>query len=97
MIHEKTWITCDRCGAEIKDDTKSFLNRICFVPRRYAELKTLTIDGVDAAVNKEILALSSEVKVLAMDISFTYRGQTTGLHLCPKCRKDFEKFMKGEL
>lgn len=99
MKHKNEWITCDRCGNEIKENPKSLLDCICYAPRKWVELDTTTISGIDACVNKAIKETESGSgsKVLAMDISFTYRGQTTGLHLCPKCRKDFEKFMKGEL
>ena len=97
MKHQKEWYTCDRCGAEIKDDPKRLLNCICYMPRKYAKLDTITIDGINTSVNKIVGELESEIKLLGMDISYTYRSKTTELNLCPKCRKDFERFMKGEI
>ena len=48
-------------------------------------------------LKKEVQEIESENKFLEMEISYSYKGKTRELHLCPRCRKDFDRFMKGEI
>lgn len=97
MKHEKKWITCDRCGCEIKNDLKRLLHSVCIMPTKCVSLDTITIDGIDPYVKKEVQEIESENKFLEMEISYSYKGKTREFHLCPRCRKDFDRFMKGEI
>lgn len=97
MKHQKEWYTCDRCGAEIKYIPKKLMNSIFYCCQKLIKISTKTADEIDAIVATEIQKVEDGSKVLAMDISYTYRDNITELNLCPKCRKDFERFMKGEI
>lgn len=64
MKHEKKWITCDRCGCEIKNDLKRLLHSVCIMPTKCVSLDTITIDGIDPYVKKKYRRLNPETSSL---------------------------------
>lgn len=81
MKHQKEWYTCDRCGKEIK---------LTLVRRgtgtiREEKQKCYALEAEENAMNK----ILEEFEVVLIT-------SKTELDLCPKCRKDFERFMRNE-
>ena len=91
MKHEKEWYTCDRCESEIKmmPESRKLIRRKLMAPAKlkmkYAETKGY-IDKIDL-ISQEIMAVQIIEICDARDKEF---------HLCPKCRKEFEEWMKNE-
>ena len=81
MKHQKEWLACDRCGAEIKVKPISEFEfmQICdyFTPSPIFE------DG----------DVRGEIKEIHSNRLFPF-GRT--YDLCHKCRRDFERFMRNE-
>lgn len=81
MKHQKEWHTCDRCGKEIK---LTLVRRGAGTIREEKQ-KCYDYETKENAMNKML----EEFEV----VLFTSK---TELDLCPKCRKDFERFMRNE-
>jgi len=81
MKHQKEWLTCDRCGEEIKVKP---ISEFEFMPiGDYFTPSPIFKDG----------NVRGEIKEIHSNILFPF-GRT--YDLCHKCRKDFERFMKNE-
>jgi hypothetical protein len=81
MKHQKEWRACDRCGEEIKVKPISELE---FMPiGDYFTPSPIFEDG----------NVRGEIKEIHSNILFPF-GHT--YDLCPKCRKDFEEFMRND-
>lgn len=81
MKHQKEWRACDRCGAEIK-------------VKPISEFEFMAIgDYFTPSPIFEDGNVRGEIKEIHSNILFPF-GRT--YDLCPKCRKDFERFMKNE-
>lgn len=94
MKHEKEWYSCDRCGKNIEEipssaEWKHFIRRgIC----KTTELKTLTVNRNGYIPDAKLIS----PEITSMEIVESYLTQEQTIHLCGKCRKDFERFMKNE-
>ena len=91
MKHEKEWYTCDRCGEEIDQipSQKHILRRKIASP---TELKMMC-DEKYGYVDDTYLITEDVVSVTIVEY---HDVETRRFDLCPKCRKDFERFMKNE-
>lgn len=92
MKHSKEWITCDRCGKVI-DERPSF---IPFVSSRIVKA---------SEISQYISESSSYIRSIERLPNSDYceleivNGHCTNIvkyHLCERCRKLFDKFMKNE-
>ena len=81
MKHQKEWRTCDRCGAEIK--VKSISEFEFTVFGDYFTPSPIFEDG----------NVRGEIKEIHSNRLFPF-GST--YDLCPKCRKEFKRFMKND-
>lgn len=96
MKHEKKeWYTCDRCGAGIKEipyaaGQRHILRRSIFNP---TELKMLTADRNGYISDTQLIS----PEIVSAEIVERYCEKQKTIHLCGKCRKAFEKFMKNEV
>lgn len=107
MIHrERQWNSCDRCGRKIEDcEMIAFSNhpvgvrkifKDIFDPKTREEMTTLrteTAEGPYGYISDQYLM---EKKVLCMEITEYYNCKTREIHLCGKCRKAFERFLRNE-
>ena len=91
MIHKKEWHTCDRCGEEINEvpSKKNILRRKLVRP---SELKMMCDEKYGYVGNTELITDD----VASVTIVECHDVKTNHFDLCPKCRKDFERFMKNE-
>ena len=91
MKHEKEWHTCDRCGAEIDKipSRKQFLHKKIASP---TELKMMCDEKYGYVADTHLITED----VVSVTIVECHDVETRRFDLCPKCRKDFERFMKNE-
>lgn len=95
MKHEKKeWYTCDRCGADIKEipyaaGQRRILRRSIFNPTK---LKMLTADRNGYISDTQLIS----PEIVSAEIVEYYRERQNTIHLCGKCRKKFERFMRDE-
>lgn len=95
MKHEKKeWYTCDRCGVDIKEipyaaGERHFFHRRIFNP---TELKLLTADRYGYISDTQLIS----PEIVSVEITEGYFENRKTIHLCGKCRKEFEKFMRNE-
>ena len=93
MKHEKKeWYTCDRCGANIVD----IPSNLCLTPFKRKEM--VKVDFQTNTVTRENYI--TDIKpilpdTLVMDIVEYYNCETKHYHLCGKCRKEFERWIKN--
>lgn len=91
MKHEKEWHTCDRCG-EVIDE----LPRQQHILRKkivsLTELKMMCDEKYGYVRDTELITDD----VVSVTIVEYHDVKTRRFDLCPKCRKDFERFMKNE-
>ncbi len=94
MIHKKEWATCDRCGAKIEEmprgagNTPKLRRKLC----KPEELKVLKADRYGYISNTELI----NPEIVSVEIVEYYSEKQNTIHLCGKCRKEFERFMKNE-
>lgn len=95
MKHQKEWRTCDRCGAEIEKPkiwyTRGFP---CF---RTANLKRpMSFKEIFTEIEQgRIEPIVNEDGIQNITLCEYYRTKEKQIDLCPKCRRDFERFMKN--
>lgn len=95
MKHKKKeWYTCDRCGADIKKipydaGQRHFFRRSIFNP---TELKLLTSDRYGYISDTQLIS----PEIVSAEITEGYCEKQKTIHLCGKCRKKFERFMRDE-
>ena len=90
MKHKKEWHTCDRCGAEIKEMPK----HKDFVYRKIMPMTEYKIKYGEASgyiMGTEVLS----DELIGVEICETVYDKGKQFDLCPKCKKDFERFMKN--
>lgn len=80
MKHEREWHTCDRCGKEMTT----------FYNERYARFKTEKLEPLYEKTVYTAEDLAEQTLQMAI-----WRKERK-YDLCPKCRKDFKRFMKNE-
>lgn len=96
MKHEeKEWYTCDRCGADIKEipyaaGGRNIFRRSIFKP---SELKILTAERNGYISDTQLIS----PKIVSVEIVEGYAENRKTIHLCGKCRKEFEKFLRNEM
>lgn len=94
MKHEKKeWYTCDRCGVDIKEipyaaGERHFFHRRIFNP---TELKLLATDRCGYISDTQLIS----PEIASVEIVEGYCEKQKTIHLCGKCRKDFERFIKN--
>lgn len=96
MKHQKEWRTCDRCGVEI-EKPKIWYDRI-FPYRRTVNLKRATsFKEIFTEIKQgEIEPVVSGNGIENIVLEEYYCTKTKQIDLCPKCREDFERFMRNE-
>lgn len=96
MKHEKKeWYTCDRCSADIKEipyaaGERHILRRSIFNP---TELKMLIADRNGYITDTQLIS----PEIVSVQIVEGYCEKQKKIHLCGKCRKAFEEFMKNKM
>lgn len=89
MRHEKEWYTCDRCGTEI-EKKPNFLNYLIPV-KMPAHFRMDYFDKTGYIANERLL----RNKILSATIVVSHERKSKWYDLCPKCRKEFEEWMKN--
>lgn len=92
MKHEKEWYTCDRCGEEIKEDINAWQwvrgSIVKHIPRSEA------LEIIEQSPLGYVSNIVHELpEICAVTIVREYRRKDKTIHLCGKCRKEFERFM----
>lgn len=90
MKHQKEWYTCDRCNAEIDrlPQDKNWITRAITSPAKLTEIYETSTGYIS---DKYKVA----EKILVVEIIESTNRREKTFHLCPKCRKDFERFMRN--
>lgn len=91
MKHQKEWCTCDRCGAEINNIPRQqhILRRKIVSP---TELKMIYDEKYGYVGDMHLITDD----VVSVTIVENHDVKTIRFDLCPKCRKDFERFMEND-
>lgn len=95
MRHEsKEWYTCDRCSADIKKIPHNAGYRNIFYEKLFnpTELKLLIAERNGYITDTQLI--SPEITSVAITEGYAEDRKT--IHLCGKCRKEFERFMKNK-
>lgn len=94
MKHEKEWYTCDRCGEEIKilPSDSVWMKMKRKISMTAEEYRMITAESKGYITNAEYLVPG----VLSAEILTYYEADNKRIHLCGKCRKAFDRFMKGD-
>lgn len=95
MKNNKSWVTCDRCGKEIKQKLAPSITYPFLISRNISMKKTEFEDIVgwkDYQINK----ITKEIYEQRIELSVIKSGKQTELDLCDKCSVEFDKFMKNE-
>ena len=98
MKHEKEWYTCDRCGEEIKEDIHTWSGFMQRILKRYKVpeyMQMISSEKYGYICNQEPV-LDELPEVVSAGIIRGYNKKNETIHLCGKCRKAFEQFMKME-
>ena len=91
MEHKREWITCDRCGCEIKEKPEG-LQRIIRRQMSPAEYEIEYPKGLAYISNLEQITEDIMGVHIVEDVSVMRKT----FDLCPKCREDFKRFMRNE-
>lgn len=90
MKHKNKCNTCDRCGAEI-GKMPDFLNYL--IPVKIpAHFRMDYFDKTGYIANERLL----RNKMIFATIVVSHERKSKEYDLCPKCRKEFEEWMKNE-
>lgn len=91
MKHKKEWYECDRCGAEIYRMPNCFdcISRIIGEP---SEIK-MKVDEYNAYKRDETMIEDGICSAIVVE---SHRVKEKRFDLCPKCGKEFERFMNNE-
>lgn len=94
MKHEKEWYTCDRCGEEIQilPSDSVWMNIKRKVTMTAKEYRMITAESKGCITDMKYLSPD----VLSAEIFAYYETNCKSIHLCGKCRKEFEVFMSGK-
>ena len=96
MIHEEKWYTCDRCGERIENLVEDVLD--CLpeeVPAQIPRddyLKIMSGESDISIVNAEFDGKDTET----VTIRKVFLTKEDTIHLCGKCKRKFERFMKND-
>lgn len=91
---QKEWYTCDRCGGKIKSIPSNVIGNIFkrFEFSDPTEIMMLTADKAGYVSDAKLILPN----VYSAEIIEYYIEKRKHIHLCGKCRKEFERFMKME-
>lgn len=100
MRHEinthKEWYTCDRCGSEIKNvDIGKDFSRFPLIRNKHyklSEFRTLSLERCGCISKSELII----PEIVSVEITESYFENRKTIHLCGKCRKEFDNFMKNK-
>ena len=92
MRHTEEYYICDRCGKKIESDSFS-----CFPIQRTKvfELRTMVYPEIKSYLSGQKVEKLADDKI-AVEITEYRDRRYKEYHLCPKCRKEFERFMKND-
>lgn len=88
MKHEKEWYTCDRCGEIIKVPPNGCITHK--IPMSAKEYEVITHDESGYIAGAEF----NNIGTLTVEIIQYYDTKNKSIHLCRKCQKAFERFIK---
>lgn len=96
MIHEEKWYTCDRCGERIENLVEDVLGCLpeevsVKIPRE-DYLKIMSGESDISIVNAEFDGKDTE----AVTIRKRFLTKEDTIHLCGRCKREFEGFMRNE-
>lgn len=91
MRHQKEWYTCDRCGAGFDrlPEYRRWFSRRYMSP---AEFEMIYEESTGYVSDKYRIKKNT----LSVQIIEDFVRSNKVFHLCPKCRKEFERFMNNE-
>lgn len=89
MIHREEYYTCDRCGTVINP---KFSIPFVSIRRQVFDIHT-NAPEIQGYMDGEIKQIPDEKSVMTIMEYHTYNSKS--YHLCYKCRKDFERFMRN--
>lgn len=96
MKHKKEWYICDRCGEEISENIYAWKD----FPGHFIK-KIKSSEEIAVFSNEPYGYVCGQTHELpdikAVSIVRGYHRKEKVLHLCGKCRKDFERFMCNEM
>ena len=96
MIHEEKWYTCDRCGKRIENLVEDVLGclpeEVSVQIPRDDYLKIMSGESNISIVNAEFNGKDTET----ITIRNRFLTKEDTIHLCTKCKREFERFMKNE-
>jgi hypothetical protein len=96
MKHQKEWYTCDRCGAEI-EKPKIWYDRMFPYLRTVNLKRPMCFKEISAEIEQgRIEPVISRDGIDSIILDEYYCTKTKQIDLCPKCRKDFEEFMRND-
>lgn len=96
MKHQKEWHTCDRCGAEI-EKPKIWYDRMFPYLRTVNLKRPMSFKEIYTEIEQgRIEPIINEDGIQNIMLCEYYCIKSKQIDLCPKCRKDFERFMKNE-
>lgn len=96
MIHQEKWYTCDRCGERIENLVEDVLGCLpeevsVKIPRE-DYLKIMSGESDISIVNAEFDGEDTET----ITIRKVFLTKEDTIHLCCKCKREFERFMKND-
>lgn len=93
MKHEKEWYTCDRCGKSIDEIPSNVIEKIFTRMEfgNFVDIKMMTATKSGYVSDVKLIAPN----VYSTEICEYYNGKRKHIHLCRKCRKEFERFMRN--
>ena len=96
MIHQEKWYTCDRCGERIEnlveDVLKCLPEEVSVKIPRDDYLKIMSGESDISIVNAEFNGKDTET----ITIRKVFLTKEDTIHLCGKCKRQFERFMKND-
>ena len=90
MKHSQEWTTCDRCGHNI--DEKPLLGNFLGNIKTPKRLRMEYVDRIGYITNERLLG----PEILSATLAVSNEKKSKSYDLCPKCRKEFERWMKNE-
>lgn len=96
MIHQEKWYTCDRCGERIENLVEDVLaclpEEVSVQIPRDDYLKIIRGESDISIVTAEFDGKDKET----VTIRKVFLTKEDTIHLCGKCKREFERFMKND-
>lgn len=90
MKHSKEWHTCDRCGVKVKPIQEEQIFRFVHINRADLQMMYSEKNGYVVGITP-----TSEENI-SVELVEDCVIRKAKFELCPKCRKEFERFMRNE-